>query len=336
MSSLSVRNFHADIDLFPVQRKVRLRDGLSRPGRCPVAVSSHGLQENLIRRRTFHMHMAARAGEFQNLRSLSLSVRHTAAVKASLLQRVDDSVIGKALCADHDISAEGVIQAAVDGHAVVIVVCGYAEKLLAASEHLIVGLGMVAVQTVHLTAVVIDFHAPHSLQLRILVTGLQGPVRMIVAAEKAQLRHLFHIGVHRVHVLIRHLRPPESFLDLLILIRAGIVPVHVPGTAVVPEHISCLVHVRFQRSDGDKILITQLSVITIMVVIRDGEHLIAFFLIMLLYLLRRHFPVGKYGVAVKICLIVSDSLRQQFHGFHIYLHSNASQIRNFFHSDLYI
>src|SRR5699024_1292719 len=54
MSSLSVRDLHADIDLFPVQRKVRLCDGLSRPGRCPVAVSSHGLQENLIRRRTFH------------------------------------------------------------------------------------------------------------------------------------------------------------------------------------------------------------------------------------------------------------------------------------------
>ena len=48
------------------------------------------------------------------------------------------------------------------------------------------------------------------------------------------------------------------------------------------------------------------------------------------------FSVEKYGVAVKICLIVSDSLRQQFHGFHFSLHSNASQIRNFFHSDLYI
>ena len=200
-----------------------------------------------------------------------------------------------------------------------VVVRGDTEKPLAASEHLVIGLGMIAIQTIHLTAMVVNFHAPHSLQLHVLIAGLQRPVRMIIAADKAELHHFFHICVDRVNILIGNLRSGQSFLDLLMLIRAGIVPVHVPGAAIIPDHVSRLVHIRLQRRNRNKIRITKRSVIAVVIVIRDGEHLIALLLIVLLHLLRRHLSIGKYGMAVKIRLVVCYIFRQQFSRFHFVL-----------------
>ena len=65
------------------------------------------------------------------------------------------------------------------------VVGGKGVQPLAGAEHLVVDLGVKAVQAVVLTAVVVDFHGEQALQPAVVPPVLQRPVGVVVAHQKA-------------------------------------------------------------------------------------------------------------------------------------------------------
>ena len=81
------------------------------------------------------------------------------------------------------------------GQAVVVVVGGQGKQPLAAAEHLVIDLGIEAVQAVVLAAVVVDLHGEQALQAAVIPPVLEGPVGVVVTHQKTQAVHLLDVAV---------------------------------------------------------------------------------------------------------------------------------------------
>ena len=197
-----------------------------------------------------------------------------------------------------------------------VVVGGHAEQPGPCPQHLVVGLGVVAVQAVQFAAVVVDLHGKDAAQVLVVVVVLQRPVGMVVTGQKAFLVHLKEKVVQAVDVAVAlgrlHGGEPAPGGGV------GVVEVDVVGAhpLKISRFAEGFVQVRLKGGQGHKGVVGQFGIPAIVAVVGVGHDGIASFLVFGLDLFRGPVAVGVDGVAVQIGFVETAPAGQQFTIFH--------------------
>ena len=203
------------------------------------------------------------------------------------------------------------------GEPVVVVVGGQGQQPLAAAEHLVVDLGIEAIQAVVLAAVVVDLHGEQPLQPAVIPPVLKGPVGVVVVDQKPQPVHPGNVLVKPLQVPVGALRQGRGLLFPGVLLGVCVQQVQVVGFGNGPGMVrgALLRKVHLQTCQRQEILVVKLCVVGVFPVVCKGHNGVALGLVGLFHLLGGEFPIGQGGVAVEICLEIAG-LRQKNLIFH--------------------
>ena len=203
-----------------------------------------------------------------------------------MLQRGDDGRVGERRRLDHGKAAEGVAQRVPEGEEIVVVVGHQAAKALPGTQHLVVHLGVVAVEAVDLAAVVVNFHGEQPAQVFVIIQGLQRPIGVVVAAKKAKPVHALNEGVDIFAVVALFSEDVRLFFRGLGL-RVGIIKIEVVGAAVVIiARLHGRVDVDLIGCQRQKAFVAELGMPGIAVMVRIGDDGVALSAVGLLQLLQ--------------------------------------------------
>ena len=245
-----------------------------------------------------------------------MDLRRHGEIEIALFHGLDHSLIGQFRRFDLNKAPKRITHGICQRKTIMIVIRGHGEKLLTTPEHLIIALGIETIEAVMFAAVIVDLHCPESLKILIVIIILQGPVGMIVTAQKTCVCPLLYVSVLSGHILISISRKRELFSHLRLLIVE--IQMITFGMRPAAALLRILGNIHLDTCKCDESFIRQFRMIAIGPVVCERHDGITPFPVLFPDLLLGQFSIGNHRMTMQVRLVKLSLSRKKIIILHLF------------------